>query len=209
MKNLAWLSSVGFVGALLLSGCGGGGGASCENAAACGGDVVGTWKVTSSCLKYTGSMMTDFCPTATIGATHFDITGSETFGADGTYTSAVTIAGSVTVNFPASCLMVNGLTLTCAQLNQVFATMPDPSIKSFNCVGTSGCACTVAPADQVTNSAGTYTTTGAGLLTETPTGGAPDQTDYCIKGSTMTLSPHNASGMMGAEVSGTVVLTKQ
>jgi hypothetical protein len=153
--------------------------------------------------------MTDFCPGATIGATNFTISGSETFGADGTYTTSATVGGSVTVNFPASCLTVNGLTLTCAQLNQVFATMPDPSIKSFNCVGSSGCACTVTPVDQVTNESGTYTTTGAGLLTLTPTNGAPESDDYCVKGTSLTLSPHNGSTMMSAEVSGTIVLTKQ
>jgi hypothetical protein len=198
------ISVLGLVGALVLSACGGGGSASCENAAACGGDVVGTWKITSSCVKYTGSAMTDFCPSATLGATSFNVTGSETFGADGTYTSAITVAGSVTVNVPASCLKFNGLTLTCDQITQVFAAMPQAGIKSFKCVGTSDCACTVSPDDAVSNGAGTYTTTGAGLLSLMPTNGATsDMTDYCVKGSTMTQSPRSG------DITGTIVFTKQ
>ena len=34
----------------------GGGGTSCPNVTACGGNLVGTWTVTSSCLKVSGNL---------------------------------------------------------------------------------------------------------------------------------------------------------
>ena len=56
---------------------------------------------------------------------------------------------------------------------------------------------------------GSYTTTAAGVLTDTPMGGgAASPSDYCVKGKTLTVSPHAGSAMMGQTVSGTITLTK-
>jgi len=56
----------------------------------------------------------------------------------------------------------------------------------------------------------TYSTTAAGVLTETATGGTPNDSDYCIKGTTLSLSPHAGSSMAGqGSTSGTITLTKQ
>jgi len=55
-----------------------------------------------------------------------------------------------------------------------------------------------------------YSTTPAGLLTKTATGGTPDESDYCVKGKTLTVSTHTGSGMAGqASIAGTITLTKQ
>ena len=147
------------------------------------------------------------CPSATVSSSNLTITGSVTYNADGTYSSTSTVGGSVYVTLPASCLMSNGITLTCDQLNQASQANPTPGL-TLHCTGSSSCACMETIANQTSSVTGTYTTTAAGLLTDTPTGGTADQTDYCVKGTTMTQSPHAGSTMMGQNVSGTITLTK-
>src|SRR3954447_23352750 len=65
----------------------GGAEASCSNGTPCGGDVVGTWTVNSSCLKVTGTLdLMSFgagCPTAPVTGS-FHVTGTFTANSDGT-----------------------------------------------------------------------------------------------------------------------------
>ena len=206
MRMMSLASVVGLLVAIAVSGCGSSGG-TCSNAAACGGSIVGSWTITSSCLTTSASMLDSQCPTATASSSSLTITGSVKYNADGTYTSTSTIGGSVNVNLPVSCLMSNGITLTCDQLNQAFQSNPTPGL-TLHCTGSSGCACTETIAGQTSSETGTYSTTTAGLLTDTPTGGTAGQSDYCVKGTTMTVSPHAGSAMMGQAVSGTITLTK-
>jgi hypothetical protein len=204
VNALAW--SVGSLVALVAAGCGSSGG-TCSNAAACGGSVVGTWTITSSCVSESASMVDSQCPSATASSSGLSITGSVTYNADGTYSSSSTISGSVRVSLPQSCLTYNGVTLTCAQLTQASQSNPTAGV-TLSCSGTSGCICTETIAPQSSSETGTYTTTAAGVLTQTPTGGTASQDDYCVKGTTMTLSPSAGSTMMGQAASGTITLTK-
>ena len=147
------------------------------------------------------------CPSATVGSSGLTITGGVTYNADGTYSLTSTIGGSLYVTLPPSCLISNGVTVTCDELNQEFQSNPTPGL-TITCTGSSSCFCTEIISNQASSETGTYTTTAAGLLTDTPTGGTADQTDYCVKGTTMTQSPHAGSTMMGQTVSGTITLTK-
>jgi len=196
----------GLIGALAATGCGSSGG-TCGNTAACGGSIVGTWTIASSCVSASASAVDSECPTATAHSSALTITGTITYNADGTYTSSSTLSGSFSVSLPSSCLTSNGVTATCDQLNQAFQSSPTPGV-TLHCTGSSSCSCTETIANQTSSETGTYTTTAAGLLTDTPTGGTADQTDYCVKGTTMTQSPHAGSAMMGQAVSGTITLTK-
>jgi hypothetical protein len=210
---------LGFLSAgvcLFVSACGStsdGSDGTCPNGAACGGSIVGAWKITSSCLTIDlASMGTTACPEQTSEAKNLTATGNLTFGADLSYTSNATLAYDVVITQPKSCLMVQNITLTCDQLQQaVEAKLATTPFRSVACVAAAagGCACTLQGASQMISGAGTYTTTGAGLLTETPTGEAPDDSDYCVKGSTLTLSPHGDSSNTGPTISGTITLTKQ
>lgn len=213
MKNIlsgSILGLFGFAACLTLSACDGdSSGDTCKNAAACGGNIVGTWEITSSCVSVSASMFNEDCPTATVSGSDIKITGAVTYSADMTYMTNTTMSGSAAVTLPVECLTSNGVTVTCAQLNQVFAA--DPNSPPVNCVtaGT-GCKCTITLENQASTEAGTYTTTAAGLLTETPTGESADESDYCVKGTGLTLSPHQGAGMMGQDnVSGTLTLTKR
>jgi hypothetical protein len=185
-----------------LSSCGGGSG-TCGGAAACGGNIVGTWRIVSTCG---GSPMASVnnmpCPGASVSADNVSISGTITFNSDMSYSGNVSVSGSETAVFPPSCLTQG---TTCADLNQIFSL--DPSGSHCSSQGSS-CACTIVAPRMPLTSGGTYMTTSAGLLTETPEGGAPQQSDYCVQGSTLTFSPHAGSTMMGMS-SGTVTLTKQ
>lgn len=201
------------LGALaVLSSCGGGssnGGGTCSSAAACGGNIVGSWMITSSCITVdTSSMMPEVdCPGATGSAEGFKITGTATYGADMTYTENSTMSGTVVVNLPSSCLMQQGLTLTCAQVQQVLQlAIAGSEFSSATCTGSSGCTCKMVLVPQMSTETGTYTATTAGLLTQMATGGDTSQSDYCVKGTTLTESPRAMGGMNG--VSGTITLTK-
>ncbi len=210
------LGLVGVGVCLFVSACGStsDGDGKCQNGAACGGSIVGAWKITSTCLTLDlGSTMGSAnCPEQTSAAKNLKASGNVTYGADLTYTSNLTLSYDAVVTQPKSCLMVGNITLTCDQLQQaVEARLAMTAFTSVSCKGSAGggCACTFGGASEAITDAGTYTTTGAGLLTQTTTGGTPDDSDYCAKGSALTLSPHAGSGMMGPSVSGTITLTKQ
>ncbi len=211
MKISALVSAVGLVTALVgATGCGSGSGASCSNTAACGGSIVGTWTITSSCVNISLSdYMNSSCPGLTVNTSNATITGNATYNADGTYTQTGTTNGTIRVSYPQSCLTMNGVTITCDQINQAVQANPTAGV-TLTCTGsgTSGCSCTETIAGQTSSESGTYTTTSSGLLTQTPTGGSVSTSDYCVKGTMMTQSPHPGSYGMGAAVSGTITLTK-
>ncbi len=205
---------------LLGSACGGSSNSDdgkCANGVACGGAIAGAWKISGTCLTVDlAAMSSTSCPEQTAEASDLEMTGNVTYGADSTYTSNVTTSLKVVVTQPKSCLVKQGITLTCEQLQQgIEAQLDSTAFTSVGCAASAGggCSCTFVAAPQTTSAAGTYTTTGAGLLTQTPTGDAPDDSDYCAKGSTLTLSPHGDSSMgMGTSmttISGTITLTKQ
>jgi len=62
MKSSFILCAVGSVTLAGLAGCSSGG---CPNAAPCGGDIVGTWRATSSCSSQFQSRLNETCPAAT------------------------------------------------------------------------------------------------------------------------------------------------
>src|SRR3954471_222743 len=66
----------------------GGSGASCPNGTACGGNVIGSWTVSSSCLSVTGELNPALagagCPSAPVTGS-LEVTGTFTVNADGTY----------------------------------------------------------------------------------------------------------------------------
>ena len=199
----------------LVSGlsCGGGGGGSgtCAMAGTCGGNVVGNWKITSSCIKASGSLGDSTCPGATVDGS-LSVTGTAAFTADASYSLAFVLSGSETIFFPASCLTSNGVTVTCDQLNQVFMAMPlDPTtITSIHCASAGGgaCNCTANLASSSTNESGTYTTSG-GTLTTTSTAGDVSTDGYCVQGNHLDLTPPANMADPTLTMSGDITLTKQ
>jgi hypothetical protein len=207
MQRLFVNLGCGLMAVLFAGGCGSSSAGTCGNSAACGGDVVGTWTISSSCVNVTASGFDAQCPSATVDSYNVKIGGTFTYNTDMTYTSNTTTSGSVVVTLPASCLTTQGVTVTCAQITQVFQANPTPGV-TFSCTGSSSCTCTESMTGATSTESGNFTTTAAGLLTETASDGTVNQTDYCVKGTTLTESPHAGSTVMGETVSGTLTLTK-
>ena len=212
MRNLF----VGLIGlsALYLTACGGSdsdSGGGCGTASACGGDVVGTWQVSSSCLSVEGSAMmgTMSCPGATTSTSGTKITGTMTYNADKSYSSNLTMSGNMVVTLPASCLTQQGVTITCAQLQQALSGTANATFSSATCTDSGGgCACTLALTALTSSETGTYSTA-AGVLTQTDSSGAPNDSNYCVQGSKLTLSPGAGSSAMSNGLTGSMVLAKQ
>jgi hypothetical protein len=136
-----------------------------------------------------------------------------TFAAALTYTATTATSGAGTVSLPTSCLTQQGTSVSCAELNLLFAT--DPAFSSAECTGTTTCTCSVTFSNQTSTETGTYTTTPAGLLSQVAadTSGS-DDSNYCVKGSTLTLTslPGGAGNTDSAGqsiASGTLVLARQ
>jgi hypothetical protein len=200
---------LGVLGVLLASsaalGCGGASGGTCASGTACGGDIVGTWAVTSSCISETITGGQCAGGTQTVAGT---VTGTITYGADLTYNQNFVLIATQTASVPTACLVSGTITLTCDQFRQQILT--SGAYTTATCSPTSGgCACTgsINRTAQVT---GTYTTTGSGLLTTTSSTGGVSNFDFCAKGTTLTLSPHlTPTATATVTASGALDLTKQ
>ena len=150
---------------LLAAGCGGDDDSvDCSAFAACGGDVVGTWRYGGSCEGENS-----FCPELTIQARP-SISGSFTFNSDGTYTSMGTTNGQSRYTIPASCLM--GLT-DCSQLELD---------ASDSCTGdaATSCSCTTTYNNVQESDSGNYVITGTTIALD---GDTADP--YCVEGNQM------------------------
>lgn len=203
---LRWLAlSVGAV-SLLVAGCSGSSGASCGAVAPCGGNVVGSWSITGSCLSPTGMFATEkqaffaqFCAGGTTNgggttdaggsAVKNDLasvswTGAWSFGATMSYTVSIlaTVHESFTCDDGEACMALD-TKIKAAQANY-------PTLQSAACTAGAGgsCTCTV-EWSSLNNETGTYGNSGT-ALSLAPSGGLPTaQIGYCIQGDTMHWIP--------------------
>jgi hypothetical protein len=199
--------------ALAESSCGGGNaGSSCGPTEACGGDVVGAWKVTSSCFAAApGAFPVMGCPGAAVNVSGLTLTGTDVFKPDKTEQTTASYDGSISVTYPSSCLTSYGSPPNCDLVTAVFAaeiagSTSDTPFKSVACKsGGGGCVCTLPTAPNVTSVNSTYSTSG-GVLTETDSTGEVTQSTYCVVGDMMT---QHVDGMANEGLSGTITLMKQ
>jgi hypothetical protein len=185
------------------SGGSGGGEASCSDVTPCGGDVVGSWGVTSSCLTVSGVLDVSgvglSCSSVPIAGV-LQVTGTWTANADGTYSDNTTTSGEEQFELSASCL-ANLPTTSCPRLGGPLESL---GFASVTCTGSLDVACTCsATVDQAggigvvasnASASGTYATSDA-VLTTSP----GDGHSYCVSGNTLTLAPRSA-GTTGAVV---------
>jgi hypothetical protein len=194
------------------SGSGGGGG-SCSNVTPCGGDVVGTWTASSSCLKVSGILDASLagldptvCTNMTIAGS-LNVSGTWTANANGTYTDGTTTSGNAEIQVPAACKLLSGTTFECNRLGGPMGSGTGYTITCTDAASGGGCTCTATA--QQTGWAGVMTpdaltsgnyTTSSNVLT------LDDEAkySYCVSGNTMTWTPQIAS----PTITGTVVLQK-
>jgi hypothetical protein len=183
----------------------GGSGGTCPNATPCGGNVVGTWNVTTSCLKLSGEM--DVTLTS-LGCSRVPVTGSiqttgtYTANADGTYTDNTTTKGTVSFPLAPSCLSISSVPVECVKAASIFSSL---GWKTNSCVDTNGqCNCTLSTEQQggigfvsgLATKSGSYTISGTTLQNDDL------KYSYCVSGDTLTVTPQMSA------LSGTVTLQK-
>jgi len=207
---VAWSLALMALSASVVS-CGGGDGGSCGMVASCGGNIVGEWTITSSCVAAHGTLGDSSCPTATLTA-HATVTGTSSYRADLSYTTNWTLQGSETIGFPASCLTSGGVTITCDQLNQVFAGAGAPTgASAVRCsnAGGGGCNCVADLAQQTMSEIGTYTTSGVTVNT-TPAGSTTsDPSGYCVQGNRLDLTPPTTMMDASLTTTGDITMMRQ
>ena len=180
---------------------------SCPNGSTCGGDVVATWNVTSSCLNLSGNWdVSQFvgCPSVPVtGSMH--VIGTWTANAKGTYTDNTTTTGSIKFPLAASCLMVSSVKVDCSNMGSAFTATGWVTTCSSDASGQCSCSAEanqtggIGVVSMYASDSGTYTTSGSGLNID----GNVDYS-YCVSGSTLTLTPKPTI----LPVTGTVVLQK-
>ena len=185
----------------------------CTNVTPCGGDVVGTWTATSSCLKVTGEVnMSGFglgCTSASI-AGFFQVAGTWTLNSDGTYTDNTTTSGDAQIELPAECLFVSGTTTTCERVSGSLRSTLGYATLTCADADSGGCTCSgavqqaggVGFVSTSVSASGTYTTADNVVTTA-----AGPQYSYCVAENKMTVTPQS-TGKTGS-VTGSVVLHKQ
>ncbi|HLK40525.1 MAG TPA: hypothetical protein VKU41_27420 [Polyangiaceae bacterium] len=189
---------------------------SCGKVSPCGGNLVGTWKVVTTCSNASApsGLMTG-CPGESVSSSSTNASGTFTFNADMTYSVSLSETSSETLTIPTSCLTSQGgVSVSCSELGQVFGsgTSSDAGGLSVMC-GTAGsnCSCTIDLSVQSANGSGTYSTSGSNLTITTANGSGMGNVDgYCVSGNTLHLiAAANDGGTTGTAFSGgDVVLTR-
>jgi hypothetical protein len=202
MKGLFMVCAAGSVTLAALAGCSSD---PCGNAAPCGGEIVGTWQATSGCGSSTRSALNGTCPAATALVGTFLYRSTVSYRADMTYSFAGDVSGDILVSVPTECLASGE---TCADVEQQLSTEPD--FASIGCMSReSGCDCQRHQAHEEVMETGTFSVTAAGLLTEVRADAPPRLMDYCVRGDSLTLSPHQDSAAAGQHTtSGTLNLMR-
>jgi non-reducing end alpha-L-arabinofuranosidase len=186
------------------------------NVAACGGDVIGSWDVTSGCLNLSGDFVTRGtglgCDTAKVTGS-VKVTGSFVATADNKkFKDNTATKGDVVVTLDHQCLWMSG---TWTQCDLISVAIEGLGFKNVKCADAAdgGCNC---PA-QIDNAGqmglivadpqvdGDYTTSGNTLnVGQNGLTGAELEYSYCVASNKLTLTPKTASPPM----TGTIVLQK-
>jgi hypothetical protein len=190
----------------------------CGQVEPCGGDLVGTWDLTGGCVNQTAlsasvASMVNGCSGLTVAVSGFMISGSITFNADMSYSTAGAMESFMfTETLPASCIGGLSCALLSSQLSSMLQANPQPGITFISCTGSSSCACSFDAQVAPTGEAGTYTISGH-TVTTMPTAASASATDYCVQGTQLhviSLDTTMHTGPMGqATIDADIVANKR
>jgi len=172
---------------------------SCSNTSACGGNVVGTWSVSSTCLTLSGQLtlpafFSPDCRTAGIsGSLH--VTGSFSANADGTYTDNTTTTGTEQLTLAAACLAFSGTNITCEKVAVPLQAVGYSSVTCQDAPG-GGCSCSATVEQQGGlgfPSADPHTSGSFATANNTLTLDGSSAFGYCAATDKMTWTPQSQS----------------
>ncbi len=170
--------------------------------------MVGTWNVTSSCLKLSGQLdLTGAgvnCPPAPVTGS-FQVTGTWTARADGTYMDATTTTGNEQLTLAPSCLMISSTTTTCEGIAGPLGGLGFSSVTCTDAAG-GGCTCAATVQQNGWPAFVTYSASSSGsyqAANNTLTVGTGAQYSYCVSGSNMTWTPQGTN----PTITGTIAFT--
>jgi hypothetical protein len=169
-------------------------GNACSTPPPCGGDLVGSWAVVSSCLVVSGQLELGIlglgCTTAPVTGS-LQVMGTWSANADGTYVDATTTLAEHHIQLTAACLLVSGTQVSCDGVSPI-----------FNILGYSASSCMEAPEGGCLCWATAVQEGGLGVVSDDPsTRGTfsaagnvvtiDDQSRYayCVSGRTLTWTP--------------------
>ena len=190
-------------------------GGSCADVSACGGNLVGTWNVTSSCLRMTGMLDLSFvgesagCQSAPVTGT-LQVTGTWTANTDGTYTDNTVTTGEEHFTLGPACLVISSTPVTCEGAGSIIKSLGYASVTCTALAGNKGCDCsatvhqvgTIGTISAVPSTSGDQSSSGNVV---TVSGDAGDSRyAYCVAGNSMTWTPQT----MNPPTSGTIVFEK-
>jgi len=165
---------------------------------ACGGSVVGTWKITQTCLSATQDLSST-CPGAS-AIYDYMLSGTATYNTDGTYSSAGIVSALVHEHFPSGCMPFG---FTCAQLQQMAM---DAGTSSCSTDAQGSCNCDGVTPVTPGSETGTYSASGGTLTTMHD--GTTSLASYCVKGNLLYQSVEQQPDG-GTTAIGVIVSTKQ
>ena len=130
----------------VATGAGGTGGeALCSIVTPCGGDVLGTWTVTASCLTVNGDMALPFvgldhCESVLVTGS-LDVTGTWTANGDGTYSDDTHTTGSHHLEFGEECKRFDATPIGCDTLGAFVEYLGYADASCVDNPATDGCSC--------------------------------------------------------------------
>lgn len=151
---------------------------SCKAAAACGGDVLGTWHLSGACYTVLHQPMLDFCPNASAALQVDDTDGSLIFDKD-TFKLDIQLKSTVDLHLPASCLRDQGETRACSDFDGT--TVGGQKLKCST-AGNGDCICEFPFPAKLTQS-GIYAVRGEQLEW------GAEKSDYCVSGNRLSVQP--------------------
>jgi hypothetical protein len=202
---------INMAGAAGSGGAGAGGadaGGACTSFTACGGSLLGTWQLTSTCFFMPPAA--SGCADETVDAATFHESGSYVFNSDLTYAASVIPSGTLGFTMPQSCTPAQPIATTCAVFNSTYSSLvsqPGSPYASAGCaVSGTDCVCTFTFNGQTVSATGTYAV-GTDTVTLTRAGSTTSTTNnFCVQGTALSL---DAVSLAGTAVVGPAVLTKQ
>jgi hypothetical protein len=134
---------------------------------------------------------------------NIQVSGTFVFASDRSYSTSMLLSGTMNLTYAQTCL--TSFNLICAKIGAT--TTADAGISASCASNAAGdCACTEDLNNVASKEQGTYSTSGNSLtMVKTGATKAPDPTEYCVQGNTLTM--HSANSTSSATA--TLVATRQ